>query len=501
MGFPEYGAHDATGLAELVRDGKVSAAELVEEAISRIERTNPSLNAVVTPMFDEARRVAGGALPAGPFAGVPFLLKDLNAACAGVRLTQGSRYFAGVIADHDSTLVQRYREAGLVFVGKTNAPELGLIPVTEPELFGPTRNPWNPQRTPGGSSGGSAAAVAAGLVPAAHGGDGGGSLRIPASCCGIFALKPTRARTAVGPDQSEYWGGFAVEHVVSRSVRDSAGLLDATAAFDPDASFAAPAAAAPFSAALTGAARPLRVALSLVPAFPAEVHPDCVAAAEDSARLLAELGHEIEHVELVSALGLDREAMARDFFTMVCTEVAAFIATAERWVGRPPRRRDFERDTWLCGMIGRRLSAVKVHLARARLLEVARKVSRFFATRDVLLSPTLAQPPLPIGALRPRGVEDVIQAVVATFNLGFLLDLPGVIDKTVRQVFSFIPYTPLANFTGQPSMSVPLWWNAEGLPIGTMFTARFGDEATLFRLAAQLEAARPWARRRPPLSA
>jgi amidase len=501
MGFAEYGSYDAVGLAGLVRSGQVSAAELVEEAIARIERTNPALNAVVTPMFEQARQAAAGPVPAGPLQGVPFLLKDLGASCQGVRLTEGSRFCLGVVSDHDSTLVRRYRQAGLVFVGKTNTPELGLIPVTEPALFGPTRNPWNPQRTPGGSSGGSAAAVAAGMVPAAHGGDGGGSLRIPASCCGLFGFKPTRGRTPPGPDRSEQWGGMNVEHVVTRSVRDSAALLDATAGPDPDAAFAAPVADRPFVEELTARTRRLRVALSVIPAFPAPVHPDCVAAAEDAARLMGDLGHQVETIDLVATLGFDRDALARDFFLLVCVETAVSIADAERRLGRRARRSEVERDTWLCAMIGRRRSAVAALSARHRLQEAGRKMARFFDRHDVLLSPTLAQPPLPIGALRVRGIEGAAQALVAGLNLGFLLDLPGVVDKSVRQVFSFIPFTPLANFTGQPSMSVPLYWNGQGLPVGAMFTARFGDDATLFRLAAELETARPWARRRPPLHA
>jgi amidase len=501
MAFAGYGAHDALGLAALVRDRQVTAAELVEAAIARIERVNPRLNAVVTPMFEEARRVAAGPLPAGPFAGVPFLLKDHTASCAGVPLTFGSRFCSGRIADHDSTLVRRHRAAGLIIVGKTNTPELGLVPVTEPQLFGPTRNPWDLARTPGGSSGGSAAAVAAGVVPLAHGGDGGGSLRIPASCCGLFALKPTRARTPVGPDSSELWGGFTVEHALSRSVRDSAALLDATSAPDPDAQYAAPAPARPFLEETRTPPGRLRIAVNLTPPFPGRTHPDCAAAVEDAARLLGELGHQVERTELVTEAGLDPVAIARDYFQLVCIEVATFIQRAEVVVGRRARRTDFERDTWICGMIGRRPAAVAALQARLRLQEVARRVSRFFATRDVLLTPTLAVPPLGLGGLRPHGLEDFLQALVVRFNLGFLLDLPGVIDKSVKQVFSFIPFTPLANVTGQPSMNVPLFWNAANLPIGTMYTARFGDEATLFRLAAQLEVARPWAGRRPPVHA
>jgi amidase len=496
MGFAEYSAHDALGLAALVRQKKVSPAELVEEAIARAERVNPAVNAVVTPMFEEARRAAGAALPAGPFQGVPFLLKDLASACAGVRLTDGSRAYADRVPAYDSTLVRRYRAAGLIFIGKTNTPELGLVPVSEPELFGPAHNPWDLSRTPGGSSGGSAAAVAAGIVPAAHGGDGGGSLRIPASCCGLFGFKPTRGRSPAGPDRSEGWGGFNIEHAITRSVRDSAALLDVTSSWDADSAYAAPA-GGPFLDDTGRPPGPLRVALSLIPAFPGEVHEDCLAAARDAARLVSELGHQVEEVELVSELGIDRAGAARDFFTIVAVEVAALIDEIRR--ARPAvGRKHFERDTWLTAMVGRRRSALEFHGARARLQDLSRRVARFFTRHDVLLSPTLARPPLPIGALGHHGLEDLVQGLVASLGLGFLLDLPGVVDKSVRQVFSFIPFTPLANFTGLPSFSAPLFWNGQGLPIGSMFTGRFGEDATLFRLAAQLESARPWAQRRPP---
>jgi amidase len=495
MGLSEYGAHDALGLAALVREKQASPRELVDAAIAAIERANPALNAVVTPMFEEARQVAERPLPSGPFAGVPFLIKDLLSPVAGVRFTEGTRALAEQVADHDATIIQRYRAAGLILVGKTNTPEFGLVPVTESLLHGPARNPWDHGRTPGGSSGGSAAAVAAGMVPAAHGGDGGGSLRIPASCCGLFGFKPTRGRSPASPDRSEGWGGFTVEHAVTRSVRDSAALLDVIGGWDPEAPYAAPA-GGPFLDEVARAPGPLRIALSLVPAFPGEVHADCQAAARDAARLCAGLGHNVEEVELVSALGLDRDAAARDFFTVVCAEVAGALAGLR---ARVPGlgRAHFERDTWLCGMIGRRRSAVQLIEVRARLQELGRRAARFFARFDVVLSPTLARPPLAIGALKPHGFEDLMQALVASLGLGFLLDLPGVIDQSVRQVFSFMPFTPLANITGQPSFSAPLFWNEAGLPIGSMFTGRFGDDATLFRLAAQLETARPWAQRRP----
>ena len=495
MSFGEYSAYDALGLAQLVRDGEVSPVELVDEAIARIERTNPQLNAVVTPMFESARRAAAAPLPPGPFRGVPFLLKDLAAACADVRLSEGCRFFAAQTPDHDSTLVRRYREAGLVIVGKTNTPELGILPVTEPELFGPAHNPWALGRTPGGSSGGAAAAVASGMVPAAQGGDGGGSLRIPASCCGLFGFKPTRARTPPGPDRSELLGGYALEHVITRSVRDSAALLDATAGPDEAACYPAPAAARPFLDEVRTPPGRLRVVVALRPPFPGEPHPDCVAAVEETARLLQELGHQVEWADM----SLDQRALANDFFHLACGEIAAAIAHGEELLERRARRRDFEINTWLCAMIGRRLSAVDVILAKARMQAVGREVTAFLAGRDVILTPTLAAPPVPHGALAARGPEAALQKIVAVLGLSPLLGIPGITDAPVDRVFNFTPYTPLANATGQPSMSVPLHWNRDGLPIGSLFTGRFGDEATLFRLAAQLESARPWAQRRPPV--
>lgn len=495
----DYAVKDALALAELVRRREVSALELCEEAIRRIERTNPRLNAVVMPMYDEARRVAAAAAwPAeAPFGGVPFLLKNLGAAYAGQPLDEGSLFFAGRTPLHDSEIVARHRRAGLVVVGRSNAPELGLVPYTEPRLHGPTSTPWKAGHAAGGSSGGAGAAVAAGLVPMAHGGDGGGSLRIPASCCGVFALKPTRGRTPLGPDRGESWGGLVVDHAVTRSVRDSAALLDATAGADAGAPYVAPPPARPFLAEVSAPPGRLRVAVTKIPHLPGAVHPDCAAAVDDAAKLLAELGHDVE----IADPDVDAEAFGRDFFLTVCAETAAAIALGETLMGRRARRADFETPTWMCNLIGRLHRAGAAAAARARLLLLARQLAPFFARYDVLLSPTLAAPPPPHGGLAPRGAEAFAQEVIARARLHFVLRLPGVFDASVRRVFAFIPFTPLANVTGQPAMSLPLHWNAEGLPIGVMVTGRFGDEATLFRLAAQLEAARPWAGRRPPLHA
>ena len=507
MAIAEYGTLDALGLADLVRRKQVSSVELLEEAIARNERVNPKLGAVITTLYDDARRVAGAVSQGGPvvgpiadrFAGVPFLVKDIYCDMAGVPAQSSSRYLAGYRPARDATIVERFRRAGLVIFGRTNAPELGLLPVTEPELHGPTRNPWDPALTPGGSSGGAAAAVAAGIVPLAHANDGGGSIRIPASCCGLFGLKPTRARTPAGPDHSQLWNGFTIAHAISRSVRDSAALLDAIAGPEPISPYWAPPQTRPFLDEVGAPPGRLRIALSKRPQAisGATLHPDCAAAADDSARLLAELGHQVEEADP----DVDAEAFTRDFFTLVCVETAAFLARAQTVLGRAPRRSELESATAITALLGRQRSAVEAARARERLEAIARKTLTFFERYDLLLSPTLAQPPPLLGALKPRGLEAFGQELLLGLHLGFLLRIPGLIDASVRRVFSFIPFSPLANVTGQPAMNVPLHWNAAGLPIGSQLVARFGDEATLFRIAAQLESARPWRDRRPPIHA
>jgi amidase len=499
----EYGTLDGLGLAALVRARKVSPAELLEEAIARAERVNPAVNAIVRPLYDDARRAA--AVPPGPsdpasapFAGVPFLLKDLDAAVAGVPLTAGCRLLADWKPDWESTLVTRFRRVGLTIFGKTNTPELGLTPFTEPALFGPARNPWHRDHTPGGSSGGAAAAVASGIVPVAHASDGGGSIRIPASCCGLFGLKPSRGRTPVGPDRTQLWSGLAIPHAITRSVRDSAALLDAISGLEPTAPYDAPSQARPFLEEVGAPAGRLRVALTKRPHVGSRpVHADCVAAVEDAGRLAEALGHDVEEADVA----IDGDAFARDFFAVVCVEIATLIARGEAAVGRRARRGELETSTVVTAMLGRQKTALALAMARERLDAAARQAVRLFERFDVLLSPTLGTPPARIGALAPQGLEAFAQEVLVACHLGFLLRVPGVVEASVRRVFSFIPFTPLANVTGQPSMSVPLAWNDQGLPVGVMFTARLGDEATLFRLAAQLESARPWRDRRPPLHA
>lgn len=494
-GFPEYDRYDGLGLAELVRKGEISPAELVEEAIRRIEAINPQINAVVHPMYDLARQQVQQGLPDGPFRGVPFLLKDLLVHYAGVPTTSGSRFFRDFIPDHDSEIVRRYRQAGVVILGKTNTPELGLVPYTEPVLFGPARNPWDLSRTTGGSSGGSGAAVAARLVPIAHGNDGGGSIRIPASCCGVFGLKPTRGRTPMGPDIGEAWRGMAINHVLTLTVRDSAAMLDATAGPDVGAPYIIPPPERPFLEEVGRDPGRLRIAFTTRPLLPGTVHPDCVRGVEETARLCADLGHFVEE----AAPQIDGHAFARDFLTMVCAETRADIAEGEALTGKKARYGEFEPATWALGLLGRQISAGEYARALRSLQRAARQVGAFFEKYDVLLTPTLATPPMEIGWLQPAGIRAFALKLLGSLNAGALLNKLAGIEALAEEVFAFIPFTPVFNVTGQPAMSVPLVWNDQGLPIGMHFVARFGDEATLFRLAAQLEKARPWFERRPPV--
>lgn len=491
--FPEYHKYDGLGLAELVRTKQVTPVELVEEAISRIEAHNPTLNAVVYKMYDQARSAAKGELPDGPFKGVPFLLKDLASMYEGVPTSNGNRLLEHIPAPHDSEIVRRYKAAGVVILGKTNTPEFGLVPFTEPETFGVTRNPWDLNRTPGGSSGGSAAAVAACMVALAGGGDGGGSIRIPASCCGVFGLKPTRGRTPTGPDMGERWRGFALEHVITRSVRDSAAMLDAIAGADVGAPYLAPSQTNPFLDEVSTEPSRLRIAFTSHPFLGHTVHEDCVKGLQATARLLRELGHEV----VEAAPRIEGEAFSIAFLTIVAAEARADIEWAAGLAKRKPSFGDFEATTYGLGLLGRALSAADYANAGRHLQATARTIGRFFEQYDVLLTPTLSRPPVPIGALQPSSGDMALIRLVGRLNAGWLLGAVGAIKQVAAQTFDFVPYTPVFNVTGQPAMSVPLCWNDAGLPIGMHFIGRFGDEATLFRLAGQLERAQPWFGRTP----
>jgi len=493
ISFADYERHDALGLASLVSSGEVHPGELIETAIARIEEVNPKLNAVVHKLYDRARAEAARDLPSGPFRGVPFLLKDLLALLEGTCTTNACRMYLGRIAPRDSEIVRRQRASGLVIVGKTNTPELGILPVTEPALHGVTRNPWSVAHTPGGSSGGSAAAVAASMVPMAHGGDGGGSIRIPAACCGLFGLKPTRGRNPLGPFVGEGWHGMVVEHAVTRSVRDSAALLDATQGPDVGAPYVAPPPERPFLEESKREPGKLRIAFTADSLLGSSVHPDCVAAAQDAGRLCERLGHVVEEARPP----VDRHLLSRGWLTLVSAETAAEIDLVSRNAARKPRASDFEPGTWMLAQAGRAFRADELALAVHELRMTGRAVARFFEKFDLLLTPTVAAPPPEIGALLPKPAELAVLAALRA--LPHPAAIRKVLDTLADRAFEFAAFTPVANATGQPAMSVPLYWNEAGLPIGVHFLARFGDEATLFRVAAQLEAERPWGKRRPAL--
>lgn len=491
----DFSDFDATSLAELVRARRSSPRELVSASIERIESLNPTLNAVVHTMFERALREADEPVGDGPFAGVPFMLKDLLSWYAGEPITSGSRLFEGWIPPVDTEIVSRYRRAGVIVVGKTNTPEFGLTPYTEPELFGPARNPWDPSRTTGGSSGGSAAAVASGMVPWAGGGDGGGSIRIPASCCGLFGLKPTRGRTPAGPVAGELWQGATIEHCITRSVRDSAAMLDAIAGPDVGAPYWAPQPARPFLDEVMTAPGRLRIAFTSSPFLGHTVHPDCVASLTDAVALLESLGHEL----VEAAPPVDREEFNRAFLTVICGEMNADLLEAELLTGRSATPENVEYTTWALSLLGKSLSAGAFVKAAHYLRSASRRVGEFFEKHDLLVTPTLAVPPFTIGELQPPPHERALLKALGRIRAGGVLRMLGALEQTADKIFDVIPYTPLFNVTGQPAMSVPLYWNASNLPIGTHVVAKYGDEATLFRLAAQLERARPWKDRHPPI--
>ena len=491
--FSEYDRYDGIGLAELVATGEVTPAELVEAAIARIERDNPAINAVVHTQFDRAHAEAAAALPDGPFRGVPLLLKDLMAEDAGEPCTGSTRLRADYRPSSDSELVRRFRRAGLVVVGRTNTPEFGIYGVTEPALRGPTRNPWNLAHTPGGSSGGSGAAVAAGMVPMAHGGDGGGSIRIPAAHCGLVGLKPTRARNPVGPFAGEHWAGLVCDHVLTRSVRDTAAMLDAVSGPEVGAPYQVAPPARPFLAEVGAPPGRLRIAFTTRALFGKDTDPDCVAAVADAAALAAGLGHEVEE----ACPDYDQAALVRAYFAIVAAGTHLDVAAAGEIAGRKPRAGDFEPPTWMLKLIADKLTAGEYARALHTMQLASLHVGAFFTRHDVLLTPTAARPPARVGEFALTARERRLMAVLRTLKSRALL--LKALDELAENALAATPNTMLFNMTGQPAVSLPLFWGASGLPIGTQWVGRFGDEATLLRLASQLETARPWRDRRPPV--
>lgn len=470
----DYGKYDGLGLAALVKKGEVSAGELLDEAIARTEAVDPKINAVVVKHYDYAKKQIATGLPQGPFTGVPFLMKDLNYV-AGTVTTSGASLFRDFVAPADHTISKRFLAAGVTIFGKSATPEFGLMPTTETRLFGPTRNPWNLEHSSGGSSGGAGASVAARILPVAHATDGGGSIRIPAAACGVFGLKPTRARTPLGPDRGEGWGGFAAGHVVSISVRDSAAMLDAIQGPETSSPYQAPPPERPFLEEVSRDPGKLRIAFTDRSTFGDAIDPEIAASVRDVAAMLAKLGHHVE--ERAPVLPQDP---ARTIATIVAANTALVVRLTEQKIGRALTDRDFERLTLANAVNGNKQSGTDYVEAQLHAFQIARAAAEFMETCDVFLSPTLCMQPLRIG------------------EINTMADELGPIGPLIRR---YIPGTNMANMSGQPSMSVPLAWSKSGLPLGMMFTARFGDEATLFRLAAQLEKERPWKDRRPPVCA
>ena len=492
MAFSEYDEYDAIGLAGLVRDGEITPSDLLDAAIERVEGRNPALNAVVYELFERARSNVD-ALPEGPLRGVPFLVKDLAITIEGTPTSNSTRLGMDRPATKSSVLAERYEGAGLQLLGKTNTPEFGIMGITEPELRGPCRNPWNTDYTPGGSSGGSGSAVAARIVPVAHAGDGGGSIRIPASACGLFGMKPTRGRVTMAPWTGEAWAGFVQEHVLTRSVRDSALLLDISDPPTPGEPYAAPHKERPFLDEVGANPQALRIAVHRGSLWADGTHADCLEAVDSTASLLEELGHEITEARPP----FDRDELVRAYFLVVGSGVARFVETTAAAAGRRPRASDYEPATWVLAQIAWKASAPDLMGAEQTIQVASREIAAFFEQYDTFVCPTMARPPARIGELAVQPAERFQLAVLRTLPFKRLLDVA--LDKMGSGRLVWMPNTQLFNQTGQPAMSVPLHWNAAGLPIGVQFAGRFGDEATLFRLAAQLETARPWADRKPTL--
>jgi amidase len=474
MAFKDYDSFDAIGLADLVRKRQVTAKELLDEAVARTAKVDPEINAVVVKHYDYAERQITKGLADGPFTGVPFLLKDLDL-LAGTRTTFGASVYANDVADHTGTLAQRFLDAGLTIFGKSASPEFGLMPTTESRLFGPTRNPWNLAHSSGGSSGGAAAAVAARILPVAHASDGGGSIRIPASACGVFGLKPTRARNPIGPDRGEGWSGFSCGHVVSISVRDSAAMMDAISGPEPTSPYRAPPPERPFAEEVGRDPGRLRIAFTDKSPYGDAIDPEIAAAVRDAARLLSGFGHHVE--ERAPQLAADPAVVMS---TIVTANTALNVRIAEQRFGRAMTDQDFEVLTMASAYNAKKTTGTDYVAAQRAAFQISRSLAEFFATCEVFLCPTLCAPPLRLGELDTMS-QDLSH-----------------IAPTLRR---YMPATSMFNMSGQPAMSVPLAWNTAGLPIGLMFAARFGDEATLFRLAAQLEAERPWKAKRPPVCA
>jgi len=481
--------YDTIELGEMIRKGEVKPTEVIEVTIERIERVNPKLNAVIHKMYDQARdraakwdsRIESREAVDIAFCGIPFLLKDLVAEYKGAPFHEGSRAVKGYVSKLDSELVKRHKAAGLITVGKTNTPEFGALPTTEPILYGATVNPWDPSLTPGGSSGGSAAAVATGIVPMAHGNDGGGSIRCPASCCGVFGLKPTRGRNPLGPLFGDSFGGIVCEHAVTRTVRDSAALLDATSGPDFGDPYYAPPNERPFLEEVGREVGRLKIGfLTSIPegwSLRTQIHPDCQSAVKDAARLCEDLGHIVEEI---NPKELSYSSLYKKYGLIWSCGMGRMVAYWEAELCKELTQDQLEPMNWVSYQAGLKRTGADYLGAVEDIQRFSRKVAKWYnrGDYDLLLSPTLSVPPVKLGSFEPEP-DDPMRGFKASD--------------------AFIALTYIENLTGQPAMSVPLFWNDDNIPIGVQFAGPFGDEATLFRLGAQLEQARPWADRKPPI--
>ena len=490
MKFEEYRKHDAVSLAELVKTKQVTPLELLETAIKRAEEINPKINAIVSKLYDLGKKQLQTLDLNAPLAGVPYLIKDLGPQLKGTLYTGGSRLLKDYISDKNSVVTNRMLAAGLVIFGKTNTPEFGCNPWTEPVLFGPSRNPWNLNYTTGGSSGGSAAAVAAGIVPIASANDGGGSIRIPASCNGLFSMKPTRGRVSFGPQLGENWAGLTCEGVITRSVRDSALYLDLIQGASIGDPYTLQVPSRPYIDEVKIFPKKLKIAFTykMPHGLNASIDDENIEAIKKTVQLLTDLGHIVEEIEFP----FSKDVLIKHFYKVICGETSATIDYLAEMRGKKANVEELEPNTWLLYKIGKSLSANEYALAKMKWNDLNRNIAQLHTKYDLLLTPTLGRKPFVIGEMNNTKIEDLTLRILNKLGISTIVKYTGMIEKVAEKTFGWIPYPPLANLTGQPAMTVPLHWSKDNLPVGVMFTAPWNDEATLFQLAAQLEQAQPW---------
>ena len=484
-----YKNYDGLGLAELLKKKEVRPEEVLAEAIKTIEQYNPKLNAVINKFYEKAEKEAKSIELIGTFAGVPMLLKDIAQEIKGELITSGSKVYQGYRAKVDSEYVKQVRKTGAVFIGQTNIPEFALMGITEPAFYGPTRNPWNEDHSPGGSSGGSAAAIASGMVPIAGANDGGGSIRIPGAYCGLFGMKPTRGRTPVGPNYGRYWQGASVDHILSRTVRDSAAMLDEISTFEKYAAFhVIPYQGSYLQQLQTPIEGKLTIAFSVQSPLGTEVDQECKDAVIKTAKLLESMGHNVVEVDAP----VDGKRLAKSYLTMYFGEVAAALTTIESLIGRKVKMSDVEPTTWILGLVGKATSAEEFVLSIREWDKAAIAMETFHETYDFYMTPTTAFPAPKIGELEPSNAEKMALQISGKLGIGGLLKKTGIVEQVAENNLKRTPFTQLANLTGQPAMTIPFHLTADGLPVGVQFMAARGREDALFSLAGQLEQSQYW---------